>query len=282
MRNLTATQLKEMKTKSEKIPLVTAYDYPTAKIADEVGIPAILVGDSLGMVVLGYESTIQVTLEDMIHHTRAVARGASHAHVVADMPFMTFGVRPYETLRNAGRIIQEGNAQSVKLEGGEHIAEEVRRIVEVGIPVMGHIGLTPQSIHRFGGYKVQGKVKEEADRLLRDAAALQDAGAYAVVLELVPVELSKMITERLKIPTIGIGAGPYCDGQIQVIHDILGLFSAFVPRHTKQYTVLNDVIGDALRQYISEVQEGSFPREKHSFNMDGAIAADLLNTMDSA
>lgn len=278
MRRVTANDIKAMKAKGEKIPVITAYDYPTARLADEAEFPIILVGDSLGMVVLGYDSTIPVTMDDMVHHTGAVARGANHALIVADMPFMSFQISSADALRNAGRLVQEGGAQSVKLEGGESVAEEVRRIVGLGIPVMGHVGLTPQSVHRFGGYRVQGKAREQAAQLLRDAQALEEAGAYAVVLELIPAPLARIITQRLTIPTIGIGAGPYCDGQVQVLHDMLGLYPDFVPKHTKQYLRLSELISDALRRYVQEVREGAFPTEKESFDMDEALLSELLES----
>lgn len=278
MRRVTANDIKAMKAKGEKIPVITAYDYPTARLADEAEFPIILVGDSLGMVVLGYDSTIPVTMDDMVHHTGAVARGANRALIVADMPFMSFQISSADALRNAGRLVQEGGAQSVKLEGGESVAEEVRRIVGSGIPVMGHVGLTPQSVHRFGGYRVQGKAREQAAQLLRDAQALEEAGAYAVVLELIPAPLARIITQRLTIPTIGIGAGPYCDGQVQVLHDMLGLYPDFVPKHTKQYLRLSELISDALRRYVQEVREGAFPTEKESFDMDEALLSELLES----
>ena len=278
MRRVTANDIKAMKARGERIPVITAYDYPTARLADEAGFPIILVGDSLGMVVLGYDSTIPVTMDDMAHHTGAVARGANRALIVADMPFMSFQISSADALRNAGRLVQEGGAQSVKLEGGESVAEEVRRIVGSGIPVMGHVGLTPQSVHRFGGYRVQGKAREQAAQLLRDAQALEEAGAYAVVLELIPSPLARIITQRLTIPTIGIGAGPHCDGQVQVLHDMLGLYPDFVPKHTKQYLRLNELISDALRCYAQEVREGVFPTEKESFDMDEALLSELLES----
>ena len=271
MRRVTTTDIRSMKGRGEKIPVVTAYDSPTATLADAVGFPIILVGDSLGMVVLGYDSTIPVTMDDMVHHTKAVARSAKHAFVVADMPFMTFQVDSGDALRNAARLVQEGGAQSVKLEGGERVVEQVRRIVEAGIPVMGHVGLTPQSVHQLGGYRVQGRIKEGVARILRDAQALEEAGAYAVVLELIPSPLARVITQRLSIPTIGIGAGPHCDGQVQVLHDILGLYTDFVPKHTKQYLRLNELISEALRRYADEVREGTFPTEKESFTMDEGL-----------
>ena len=277
MRRVTANNVKSMKAKGEKIPVVTAYDYPMALLADKAGFPVILVGDSLGMVSLGYDSTIPVTMDDMIRHTRAAARGATRSLLVTDMPFMSFHLGIEDAIRNAGRLVQEGGAQSVKLEGGGSVADTVRRIVEAGIPVMGHLGLTPQSVHRFGGYKVQGRAREEAFRILHDARSLEDAGAYAVVLELLPTPLSRIITKKLTIPTIGIGAGPYCDGQVQVLHDILGLYSDFVPKHTKQYLQLGELISNALGQYAQEVREGNFPTQKESSQMDEALIQDLLD-----
>jgi 3-methyl-2-oxobutanoate hydroxymethyltransferase len=255
--------------------MLTAYDYATAKIIDEAGIPLILVGDSLGMVVLGYESTIPVTMEDMLHHTKAVVRGTKQALVIGDMPFMTYHVSIEDALRNATRFIQEAGAQTVKLEGGTTVAEKIRRIVDCGIPVMGHIGLTPQSIHQFGGFKVQGKTSEAASRLLEDARAVDEAGAFAVVLETVPAPLAKLITDEISIPTIGIGAGIGCDGQVQVINDILGSFTDFVPRHAKQYAKLADIIRNAVTEYSNEVKAGSFPTDKQSISMDESILAEL-------
>ena len=246
-RKVTIRDIADMKTRGEKIPMLTAYDYPTARLADEAGIPMILVGDSLGMVVLGYDSTIPVTMEDMIHHTKAVSRGAKRSLIVGDHPFMAYQIDTSQALRNSARFLQEGGAHAVKLEGGEREAETVRRIVECGIPVMGHIGLTPQSVNRFGGYRVRGKGKEEANQLLKDAVALEEAGAFAIVLELVPTPLSRLITQRLSIPTIGIGAGPYCDGQVQVLHDMLGMYTDFVPKHAKQYARLAETMTDCLQ-----------------------------------
>ncbi len=271
----TINQIKEMKQKGEKIAMLTAYDYSTAKIVDEVGVPLILVGDSLGMVVLGYESTIPVTMEEMLHHTKAVVRGTKQAMVVGDMPFMTYHISIEEALRNAARFIQEGGAQSVKLEGGVTVADKVRRIVECGIPVMGHIGLTPQSIHQFGGFKVQGKTPEVAAVLLRDAQALAEAGAFAIVLETVPAQLAALISRKISIPTIGIGAGIGCDGQVQVINDILGSFTDFVPKHAKQYAKLTDIIRKAVAEYHNEVKAGAFPTDKQSFFIDESVLAEL-------
>ena len=272
---VTINQVKEMKEKGEKITMLTAYDYATAKIVDEVGIPLILVGDSLGMVVLGYESTIPVTMEEMIHHTKAVVRGTKQAMVIGDMPFMTYHVSVEDALRNASRFIQEGSAQAVKLEGGVTVADKVRRIVECGMPVMGHIGLTPQSIHQLGGYKVRGKTAEAAIKLLEDAQALEEAGAFAIVLETVPAQLATLISQKIGIPTIGIGAGIGCDGQVQVINDILGSFTDFVPKHAKQYAKLTDIIRAAVTEYDNEVKAGSFPTDKQSFFIDENILAEL-------
>jgi 3-methyl-2-oxobutanoate hydroxymethyltransferase len=272
---VTITEIKEMKQRKEKIPMLTAYDYVTAKMVDEAGVPLILVGDSLGMVMLGYESTIPVTIEEMIHHTKAVVRGAKKALIIGDMPFMTYHVSVSDALYNAARFIQEGAAQAVKLEGGEVVAEKVRRLVDCGIPVMGHIGLTPQSMHQLGGFKVQGKAVEEAKKLLNDARVLEEAGAFAIVLECTPAPLSKLITERLTIPTIGIGAGPDCDGQVQVISDILGLYTDFVPKHAKQYARLAGEIKTAVSSYISEVKSLSFPTAKQSYTVDEGVIKQL-------
>jgi 3-methyl-2-oxobutanoate hydroxymethyltransferase len=267
--------IKEMKLKKEKIVMLTAYDYSTAKLVDEVGVPLILVGDSLGMVILGYDSTIPVTMEDMIHHTKAVARGTKQALVIGDLPFMTYHTSSADAMRNAARFIQEAGAQAVKLEGGEVVSETVNRIVDCGIPVMGHIGLTPQFIHQLGGHKVQGKTPEAAKRLFDDACALEQAGVFAIVLELVPAQLSKLITQSISIPTIGIGAGPDCDGQVQVISDILGLFTDFVPKHAKQYAKLADTMKTAIANYMTEVKAGSFPTSANSSSMDESLIKNL-------
>jgi 3-methyl-2-oxobutanoate hydroxymethyltransferase len=272
---ITITQIKDMKQKGDKVAMLTAYDYSTAKIIDEAGIPLILVGDSLGMVVLGYDSTIPVTMDEMIHHTKAVVRGASTALIVGDMPFMTYQVSVEEALRNAARFMQEGGAQAVKLEGGETMAPTVEQIVSCGIPVMGHIGLTPQSIHQLGGFKVMGKTTEAGIRLVRDAQALDEAGAFAIVLECVPEPLSKLITEKVSVPTIGIGAGKHCDGQVQVISDLLGLFADFVPKHAKQYVRLMEDIKRATSDYMAEVHNGTFPTEKQSYAMDESTIAEI-------
>jgi 3-methyl-2-oxobutanoate hydroxymethyltransferase len=269
------TQIKEMKQKGEKIAMLTAYDYSTAKLIDETGIPLILVGDSLGTVVLGYGSTIPVTMDEMLHHTKAVVRGTTRALVIGDMPFMSYQVSVEDALRNAARFLKEGGAQAVKLEGGEVMAETVKKIVSYGIPVMGHIGLTPQSINQLGGFRAVGKTPEAAVRVLNDAIALDKAGAFAIVLECVPEPLSKLITETVSVPTIGIGAGKYCDGQVLVINDMLGLFTDFVPKHTKQYARLFETIKKATSDYIAEVQAGTFPTAKQSYAMDESVLAGL-------
>ncbi len=273
---VTAGKIQAMKGRGQRVPCVTAYDYPTARIADDVGIPLLLVGDSLGNVVLGYSSTVPVTMEEMLHHVKAVVRGSRSALVVADMPFMSFQVSVEEALRNAARMLQEGGAQAVKLEGGRRSAETVRRLVEAGIPVMGHIGLTPQSVHQIGGYRVQGKTLKEAQVLVEDAVALQEAGVFSLVLESVPTPLAQIITERLAVPTIGIGAGPHCDGQVQVLHDLLGLSVDFVPKHAKEYGHLREAITQALTSYVQEVRDETFPGPEHGHDLDEAFLQQLL------
>jgi len=258
----------EMKQQGERIPTVTAYDYPTARIADEIGIPLLLVGDSLGNVVLGHDSTVHVTLDDILHHTKAVVRGSSKAMVVADMPFMTFQVSPEEALRNAGRLLQEGGAQAVKVEGGHRTAETVHRLAQAGIPVMGHLGLTPQSVNQFGGYRVQGRSYEEAARLIEDAKELEQAGAFSIVLETIPVELARIVTRELRIPTIGIGAGPYCDGEVQVLYEMLGLITARPRKHAKLFADLNATIRAALTAYVDEVRARQFPTLDHGHQLE--------------
>ena len=271
----TINQIKNMKQKGEKIVMLTAYDYSTAKIIDEAGIPIILVGDSLGMVMLGYESTIPVTIEECLHHTKAVVRGAKKALVVGDMPFMTYHTSVDEALRNAARFIQEAGAQAIKLEGGVTVAEKVKRIVDCGIPVMGHLGLTPQSILQLGGYKIQGRTPEAAVKMLKDAQALEEAGVFGIILETVPTPLATLITQKISVPTIGIGAGIGCDGQIQIINDILGSYTDFVPKHAKQYAKLADIMSSAITEYYNEVKAGTFPTAKQSFSMDESILAEL-------
>lgn len=268
---MTINRLMEMKLQGEKFCMLTAYDYSTARLVDEAGVPLILVGDSLGMVMLGYDSTIPVTMDEMIHHTKAVARGAKNALIVGDMPFMTYHTSIEDALRNAGRFLQEGGAQAVKLEGGVAVVEKVRHIVAAGIPVMGHLGYTPQSTHQLGGPRAVGKTSEAAAQLLRDAQALEEAGVFAIVLELVPAPLAKLVTQKVRVPTIGIGAGKDCDGQVQVIHDILGLFSEFVPKHARQYARLREVARSAITAYMTEVREGTFPTPAHSPTMDESL-----------
>ena len=272
---VTVNQIRGMKQKGEKITMLTAYDYATARIIDEVGVPLILVGDSLGMVVLGYESTIPVTMEEMLHHTKAVVRGTKQALVVGDMPFMTYHVSVSDALRKAARFIQEAGAQAIKLEGGVVVAETVRRIVDCGIPVMGHIGLTPQSINQLGGYKVQGKTPESARKLVEDARALEEAGVFAIILEVVPTPLATLIARKVSVPVIGIGAGAGCDGQVQVISDILGLSDGCCFKHAKQYARLADVIRAAVSEYDNEVKDGSFPTDEQGFSMDESLLAEL-------
>lgn len=274
MKNTTAT-FTAAKTKGEKLSMLTAYDYSTAKLEDEAGINGILVGDSLGNVVLGYEDTVSVTMEDMIHHGAAVARGAKNALVVVDMPFMSYEVSVEEAVRNAGRLMKEGRAGAVKLEGGVRVAGQIRAIVKAGIPVMGHIGLTPQSINVFGGFKVQGKSEEAARALLADAKAVEEAGAFALVIEAVPAALAQMITDAVSIPTIGIGAGAGCDGQILVYQDMLGMFSDFTPKFVKRYANVGEVMRAAFANYAAEVASGAFPTEEHTYKMKDEVLEKL-------
>lgn len=249
----------------EKITVLTAYDYTFARLIDSAGVDVILVGDSLGSIVSGYSNTLPVTMDEMVYHTRAVRRGVEKALLVADMPFMSYQVDAAEARRNAGRLVKEGGAQAVKLEGGEQIADTLRSIVAMDVPVMGHVGLTPQSVHRMGGFKVQGKEAEQAERILADAHAVADAGAFALVLECVPATLAKRITEEVAIPTIGIGAGVDCDGQVLVIHDILGLCEKYSPKFVKRFADVGDTVRSGIADYIREVQEGTFPASEHSF-----------------
>ncbi len=256
---VTTRDVQRFKTQGERFPVLTAYDFPTARLVEEAGVPVILVGDSLGQVVLGHASTIPVTMEVMLHHTAAVVRGTERAMVIADMPFLSYNLSHEQALLNAGRFLQEAGATAVKLEGGVRVAETVRRMTEAGIPVMGHVGLTPQSVNQLGGYRVQGKTEAEAVALMDDAIALQQAGAYSVVLELVPGELAKAVTERLDVPTVGIGAGPHCDGQVQVIHDLLGFGASYIPKHARRFADVGEVIRDAVARYAGEVRSGGFP-----------------------
>ncbi len=265
-RKKTILDIQKMKSDGEKITMLTCYDYPTARIMDACGIDVILVGDSVGVVFSGYESTLPVTMEDMLYHTRAVVRANPKALVVADMPFMSYQISIADARLNAGRMIKDGGAAAVKLEGGVNIAATIKSLVDIDIPVVAHIGLTPQSIHRMGGYKVQGKKQEQADKLLEDALAVAEAGAFAVVLEGIPQSLAKRITESIAIPTIGIGAGAGCDGQVLVIHDILGLCEKYSPKFVKRYADAKGLITDAVSAYIQDVKTGNFPLEEHSFN----------------
>ena len=265
---ITTVKLKEMKQRKEKITVLTCYDFSMAKVLDNAGIEVLLVGDSLGNVMLGYDSTIPVTMDDMVTFTKAVSRGTENALVVADMPFLSYHVSTGESVRNAGRLLQEAGANAVKLEGGREVTDAVKAIIAAGIPVMGHLGLTPQSVNKLGGFKVQGKDEAAARAMLDDALALQEAGVFAVVLELVPAPLAKLISERLEIPTIGIGAGVNCDGQVLVIHDILGLYSRLLPKFVKRYASLNETIGEAVSNYKAEVKSGAFPGPEHSFGME--------------
>lgn len=271
----TVFSFREQKAKGEKISMLTAYDYSTAKLMDEAGINGILVGDSLGMVVLGYEDTLPVTMEDMIHHTAAVCRGAKNTLVVGDMPFMSYQVSVEEAVYNAGRLMKEGRCQAVKLEGGASVCPQIRAITNASIPVMAHIGLTPQSINAFGGFKVQGKSEEAAKKLLEDAKAVEEAGAFAVVLECVPAKLAELISKSISIPTIGIGAGAGCDGQILVYQDMLGLFSDFTPKFVKKYANVGEMMTQAFRDYIADVQEGSFPAPEHTFAISEGVIKKL-------
>src|SRR5436309_3166807 len=258
-RKVRAPDLARMKARGERIVMLTAYDATMARLLDRAGIDLLLVGDSLGQVILGLDTTIPVTLDAVIHHTRAVARGATRALVVADMPFLTYQVSAEEALRNAGRLIQEGGAAAVKLEGGQPVAEAVRRLTAAGLPVMGHVGLTPQHVHRLGGMRRQAREEEAAQELTRDALALEDAGAFAVVVEAVPDAVAEAVTSRLKIPTIGIGAGPHCDGQVLVSYDMFGLFDAHVPSFVKQYANLGDLVMSAAKDYAKDVRQGDYP-----------------------
>ena len=261
---ITVPDFREKKQRGEKIAVLTAYDATMARLLDRAGVDALLVGDSLGMVVLGYDSTIPVTLDDMVHHTRAVARGALRALVIADMPFLTFQTGVEEAVRNAGRLIQEGGAAAIKLEGGRAVLDVVRRLVEVGIPVMGHLGLLPQSVNQIGGYRKQATKPAEAEALLADARMLEDAGAFALVLESIPPDVAGAVTAAVSIPTIGIGAGPDCDGQVLVSHDMLGLFDGFVPSFVKQYAHLSETVVAAARAYVDEVRDSQFPASPNS------------------
>jgi 3-methyl-2-oxobutanoate hydroxymethyltransferase len=279
-KKVTIQALLEKKQRTEVISMLTAYDYPTALAVDQAGIDIILVGDSLGMVVLGYQNTLPVTMVDMLHHCRAVARGAQYAMLVGDLPFMSYQASPEGALKNAGRFLQEAGMDAVKLEGGRERADAVEMIVSAGIPVMGHLGLTPQSVHQLSGFKQQGKKADAAKRLLEDALILQEAGCYSIVLEAIPSRLAGLVSEKLDIPTIGIGAGPDCDGQVLVIHDLLGLFDRFTPRFVKKYAYFHPEMKRALNAYRNEVEAREFPAEEHSFQMADEEWEILLNEIE--
>jgi 3-methyl-2-oxobutanoate hydroxymethyltransferase len=274
-KKFTVSHFIEFKEKQEKITMLTAYDYSTAKMMDQAGIDTILVGDSLGMVVLGYEDTLQVTMEDMLHHTRAVSRGVKNAFVIGDMPFLSYHISVEEAVRNAGRFIKEAGANAVKLEGGQEMLAQIKGILAAKIPVVGHLGLTPQSVNVFGGFKVQGKNAEAAQQLIDDALALEAAGVCAIVLECIPTKLAKIITDKLSIPTIGIGAGQACDGQVLVINDIIGLYEDFTPKFVKAYGHVGQETKKAISAYIEEVKNLQFPEEKHGFKIEDALLEKL-------
>lgn len=267
----TTTSIMQMKNSGHKISMLTAYDYTTARLLDEAGVNTILVGDSLGNVILGYEDTISVTVEDMIHHSAAVARGAKNALVVTDLPFMSYQTSVYDAVVNAGRLMKEGRAGAVKLEGGKEVCPQIEAIVSAGIPVVAHLGLTPQSINTFGGFKVQGKTEAAAKKLIEDAKAVEEAGAFLLVLECVPAKLAKLVTESINIPTIGIGAGAGCDGQVLVIYDMLGMFSDFKPKFVKHFANVGDMIREAVKAYIAEIDDGTFPAEEHCYKIDDEV-----------
>ena len=266
----TLNDFQRMKKDGQKIVMLTAYDYPSARLAEGAGVDVILVGDSLGMVVLGYDSTVPVTMADMLHHTRAARRGARDTFLITDMPFLTYQVSPAQALENAGRLVQEGGCEAVKVEGGEEIASQVRALTRAGIPVCAHVGLTPQSATALSGYKVQGRTAEAANKLLRDALALEEAGAFMIVLECIPVQVAQLVTDRLSIPTIGIGAGAACDGQVLVWHDTLGMFDRFTPKFVKKFETLGVKAREAVGAYAREVREGTFPGPEHTFTMNEA------------
>ncbi|MEA5043864.1 MAG: 3-methyl-2-oxobutanoate hydroxymethyltransferase [Petrimonas sp.] len=271
----TVKSFQEAKENNRKISMLTAYDYSMAKMVDAAGIDSVLIGDSLGMVFQGHESTLPVTVDEIIYHTKAVARGVKNALIVADMPFLSYHISKEEAVRNAGRMIKEGGAEAVKIEGGALFTETIKAIVDAQIPVMGHIGLTPQSVNAFGGFKVQGRDEQSAKRLLEDAKLLEKAGVFAITLECIPDKLAQLITKSVSIPTIGIGAGKDCDGQVLVINDMLGMFSDFVPKFVKQYAKLNVEITAAVRSYASDVKEGRFPADEHTFDMDSEVLKKL-------
>ncbi len=273
----TVANFKKNKELGKKITMLTAYDYPTAKLLDESGIDSILVGDSLGMVVLGYEDTTRVTMDDMLHHIKAVVRGTKNALVVGDMPFLSYSMGKYESVKNAGKLITEGGCKAVKLEGGKKIIEDVKAIINAGIPVMGHLGYTPQSVNIFGGHKAQGKTFDKAEEILEDALLLQENGVFAIVLECVPYKLANYISSKLEIPTIGIGAGNGCDGQVLVTSDIIGMFRDFSPKHSKKYFDVGQGLSGAVQSYIDEVQNSIFPTSENSFKVDEDVIDKIRN-----
>jgi 3-methyl-2-oxobutanoate hydroxymethyltransferase len=278
-KKVTILNLQNKKEKGEPITMLTAYDYPTGLLVDQAGIDIILVGDSLAMVVLGHENTVSVTMDEMLHHCKAVVRGAQYSLLVGDMPFMSYQVDVKEAIRNAGRFLKEGSMDVVKLEGGCDMAPTVKAIVDAGIPVMGHIGLTPQTISKLGGYRIQGKDVATARALIDDALALEAAGAFSLLLEAIPSPVAKLITERVNIPTIGIGAGPDCDGQVLVVHDLIGLFDRFVPKFVKQYANISAEVVKALVTYRQEVLAGTFPGPEHGYDMSDEVLRALLEEL---
>lgn len=275
MSKFTVNSFIKSKKEGHKISMLTAYDYTTAKLIDQAGIDTILVGDSLGMVMLGYEDTLAVTLDDMIHHTKAVVRGVENAFVVIDMPFMTYHTTVEDAIRNAGRAIQETGASAIKLEGGYNVIDKIEGIIKAQIPVLGHLGLTPQSVNMFGGFKVQGKDESVARKILEEAKMLEAAGCFAIVIEAVPESLAKLISESISIPTIGIGAGKYTDGQVLVIQDMLGMYPDFTPKFVKKYAEVGEAIKEATQRYHQELQTGEFPEKKHGFKMDEEVLEKL-------
>ena len=279
-KKVTTLSFREKKIIGEPITMLTAYDYGTAAVIDRARIDSILVGDSLGMVVLGYENTLPVTMEDMIHHCRAVSRGANYALLIGDMPFMSYQISIGDAIRNAGRFLQEGGMDAVKLEGGRERSETIKAIVGAGIPVMGHLGLTPQSVHPLGGFRAQGKSASDAQRLFEDSQILQEAGCFSLVLESIPDRLAKLVSQQIEIPTIGIGAGPDCDGQVLVTHDLLGLFDRFTPRFVKNYANLHLEMTRAFEAYIQDVEDGEFPEQRHCFSMQDEAWEALLRELD--
>ncbi len=269
-KKVSVADFSKMKTRGQRIVMVTSYDYPTSIMADDVGVDSILVGDSYGMVVLGYDTTIPVTVEELLPVCQAVRRGASHSLLIGDMPFLSFQISEEDAIRNAGRFIKEGRMEAVKIEGGREMAHVARAVSNAGIPVLGHIGLTPQTATLHGGYRVQGKNADSSESLVKDARSLEDAGVFGIVLEMITEEVSRVITQTVSVPTIGIGSGRYCDGQVLVLHDVLGLYPRFVPKFAKQYADLASTIKSAVAEYASDVRQGTFPEEKHVFKMDDA------------